>query len=36
MVTVQWSHLQKSAGRLFGSAFECDSYRADFLRGRFR
>ncbi|HNU92147.1 MAG TPA: hypothetical protein PKO25_09770 [Spirochaetota bacterium] len=35
MVMVQWSHLQKSAGRIFGGAFECDSYRADFLRKRF-
>jgi protein arginine kinase len=36
MVTVQWSHLQKSARKLFGSAFDCDSYRADYLRERVR
>ncbi len=32
MVNIQWSHLQRYAGKIFQDLSECDTYRADYLR----
>ncbi|MDY6933529.1 MAG: ATP--guanido phosphotransferase [Spirochaetota bacterium] len=32
MVNIQWSHLQKIANMVFNDSYECDNFRANYLR----
>ncbi len=32
MVKIQWSHLQRAAGRVFVTTAECDEFRSEYLR----